>query len=195
MTLSLPSKVDDSFGNVSELFLNQTVTVTCSTSKVHPSPLLTASIVDSSNKTIRELNRTSEGVSSQDEDQTYSLEERFVLTMTENDAGNYVQCTSQQGSIAGTFDSTVSQKLAVRCGCSEVGSRNLTYCHPKTGQCECYQNFAGLNCDSCAENYLSYPSCNGLNSKRLSIQYTRLFSRNILYFQKVMVVLVDVVQE
>ena len=186
MTLSLPS-VDDSFGNVSELFLNQTVTVTCSISKAHPSPLLTASIVNSNNITIRELNRTSEGpgVISQDEDQTYSLEERFVLTMTENDAGNYVQCKSQQGSIAGTFDSTISQKLAVRCGCSEVGSRNLTYCHPKTGQCECYQNFAGLNCSSCAENYLSYPSCNGLNSKRLNIQYKRLFSKRTLFFSKV----------
>ena len=150
-------------GPIKVPLMNKTVTVNCSTSGGYPWPLLTASIVDSKNQIIRELKEASEESAIQDSDQTWSLTKSFSLVMTEEDVGEFVQCHSDQGAIE--FDVIEKRELAVQCGCSEVGSRDSTNCNSKTGQCECYPNFSERNCDVCANYFLGYPQCNGIDSK------------------------------
>lgn len=45
-------------------------------------------------------------------------------------------------------------KTCIQCECSELGT-NLTLgnCDSNTGQCPCYQNVTGMNCDQCIENH------------------------------------------
>ena len=133
-----------------------TVNVRCKTSNGDPKPLLTASIVDFEGNKIRDLTGR---VSKENANKT-----TFPLTMTENDVGKYVQCKSEQGI---GFDVVEKRELAIYCGCSKDGSRNLTYCHPKSGQCECYPNYFGMNCDECADGFKDYPDCTGEESKSI----------------------------
>ena len=140
------------------------VTVTCSASNGFPSPFFTASIVDSTDHTFRNLEEIKASVTHQNDDQTYTETKYFALSMTENDVGKYVQCKSEQGI---GFDVVEKRELAIYCGCSKDGSRNLTYCHPKSGQCECYPNYFGMNCDECADGFKDYPDCTGEESKSI----------------------------
>ena len=151
-------------GKVKVLLENETVTVACSISGGFPSPLLTASIVNSKEEIIRELPEAlEEPASLSDSDGTYNLTKVFALKMIPKDVGEFVQCHSDQGAIG--FEVKEKRELAVKCGCSEAGSRDSTNCNSKTGQCECYPNFSERNCDVCANYFLGYPQCNGIDSK------------------------------
>lgn len=169
------------------------VTVTCSTSKGYPIPLLTASIVDSNqvnHAIIRELKETSDipAIPKEDPvDQTWSLTKSFTLFMTEDDVGKYVQCSSDQGAV--NFGVIEYRKLAIWCGCKEEGSKNLD-CDTRTGKCECYPNYSGLNCDECAYGFENYPKCTGkdgksaLKSKIVSDVFKKLYSVDFNIFRK-----------
>ena len=152
-------------GKVKVLLENETVTVACSISGGFPSPLLTASIVNSNDEPIRELPEALEEpeLPFQDLDGTYNLTKVFALNMTQKDVGKFVQCHSDQGAIE--FEVKEKRELAVKCGCSEVGSLDSTNCNPRSGQCECYPNFTKLNCNGCADDFVGYPKCDGTISK------------------------------
>ena len=84
--------------------------------------------------------------------------------MTQNDVGNYVQCNSGYQGVDDRFDVKANRQLAIYCACNKEGSRNMN-CDPKTGQCECYPNYSGLNCDKCADGFETPPECTGIESK------------------------------
>ena len=142
-----------------------TVRVTCSISKGYPSPIFTASIVNSKGSIIRDLEEIKSpelGVSIENpEDLTFSETKSFKLNMTQDDVGNYVQCHSNQGV---GFEVRDTRELAVWCNCSDVGSQDQD-CDPQSGQCKCYPNFSGINCNDCAKDFLGHPQCTGTHSK------------------------------
>ena len=139
--------------------------VTCSTSQGYPEPHLTASIVDSEGTFIRNLVETSNEPTppEQDLDSTWKVTKTFALIMTQYDVGKKVQCKSGYQGIDG-FEVKEGRELAIWCACNKEGSRNMN-CNPRTGQCECYPNYSGLNCNKCADGFETPPQCTGIDSK------------------------------
>ena len=143
--------------------MHKNVIVTCLSSNAFPSPILTASIVDSNDGHLFELENPAGDpeVLKDNNDQTITLKKNFTLFMSEDAVGKYVQCTSDQGI---GYDAKAKKQLAILCGCSEFGSPN-NICDLGNGQCQCYPNFKGLNCDKCADGFENDPECTGKYSK------------------------------
>lgn len=53
--------------------------------------------------------------------------------------------------------------LVSGCQCDSVGSRQ-NVCDVTTGECKCEANFAGSNCDRCADGYYNFPACTCMSS-------------------------------
>ena len=46
------------------------------------------------------------------------------------------------------------------CTCNLLGSQDII-CNGASGQCDCFDNISGRDCDTCTKGYFDFPNCKG----------------------------------